>query len=520
MTPSHQGQAPATDLDALDGLLEALTDVLDLRQVIDRVSEVTKQLLPHDVMGVVEISEEGARLRLHASAGLPDTVSREMDVPIPDRDLLLRPWDAAVVDDVRQHPFLRLGPAARAGMRCAVSVPVRYGGRLRATVTFFSRAHGTFSAAHVPVAKRIASHVALALSHFRLAEEASARRAMEVQAQEAADRAARLQDRVRALTDELDQRSGHRRLVGESPAWRQVLTQATQVARAETTVLLLGESGTGKEVVARFLHRASRRRDGPFVALNCAALPDHLLEAELFGFERGAFTGATFSKAGQVEQAAGGTLFLDEVGEMTPQAQPKLLRLLQEREFQRLGGKGARQADVRVIAATNRDLTKAIAQATFREDLYYRLAVFAIQLPPLRERSDDILPLSEAFLGELGPSIGRPPAGLSPGAREALMHYRWPGNVRELRNVLERAAILADGGLIEREHLAITALVPQKPALSVSDAPARVEAPPESERATIEKALVAARFNKTRAAQALGLSRAQLYVRMRRHGLE
>src|SRR6185503_14838000 len=192
-------------------------------------------------------------------------------------------------------------------------------------------------------------------------------------ADEAAARASQLESRVRALSDELDARTGYRRVVGESASWREVLTQTMQVAATETTVLLLGESGTGKEVVARFLHRASARANGPFIALNCAALPEQLLESELFGYERGAFTGATQSKPGQLEQAGGGVLFLDEVGEMSPQSQAKFLRVLQEREFQRLGGSRVLRADIRVIAATNRDLRKAMERGTFREDLYYRL---------------------------------------------------------------------------------------------------------------------------------------------------
>lgn len=341
---------------------------------------------------------------------------------------------------------------------------------------------------------------------------------------------------MRALTDELDARTGYRRVVGESPSWRQVLTQATQVAATETTVLLRGESGTGKEVVSRFVHRASTRKNGPFVALNCAALPEQLLEAELFGYERGAFTGATQSKPGQLEQAAGGTLFLDEVGEMSPSAQAKFLRVLQEREFQRLGGTRVLRTDARIVAATNRDLERAIVNGQFREDLYYRLNVFAIRLPPLRDRRDDILPLSEAFIGEIGRSLGRPPAGISRDARKVLIEYRWPGNVRELRNILERAAILCDGGLITAEHLAldVSAALTAKPLREVVTAPAPVavappasDAPPTSpadlqsmERAMIEQALQSARFNKSKAAKALGLSRHQLYIRMRRYGFE
>jgi transcriptional regulator with PAS, ATPase and Fis domain len=312
------------------------------------------------------------------------------------------------------------------------------------------------------------------------------------------------------------------------------------VAATATTVLLLGESGTGKEVVARFLHRGSSRKSGPFIALNCAALPEQLLEAELFGYERGAFTGAMQSKPGQLEQAAGGTLFLDEVGEMSPSAQAKFLRVLQEREFQRLGGTRVLRTDARVVAATNRNLERAIANGLFREDLYYRLNVFAIRLPPLRDRRDDILPLSEAFVGEIGRNLGRPPAGISRDARQMLIDYRWPGNVRELRNILERAAILCDGGLIAAEHLALDvsaaprAVSFQEPASSPAPLPAPAAVAPSSpdaqptsaaelqtmERAMIEQALQAARFNKSKAAKALGLSRRQLYIRMRRYGFD
>ena len=252
-------------------------------------------------------------------------------------------------------------------------------------LNFFSREPGWFLRDDVPIAERVASHIALVMSHHQLAEKARV-------AAEANARAERLESQVQQLTDELDALGGYRRVIGESQQWREVLRKATQVAGTEATVLLLGESGTGKEVIARFVHRGSARRERPIVALNCAALPEHLLEAELFGFEAGAFTGAMKAKPGQIEHAAGGVLFLDEVGEMTPTAQAKFLRVLQEREFQRLGSNRVLRADVRVIAATNRDLRKSIERGSFREDLYYRLHVFELEIPPLRERPDDILP--------------------------------------------------------------------------------------------------------------------------------
>ena len=266
--------------------------------------------------------------------------------------------------------------------------------------------------ADVEVARRLADRIALTLSHHRLAEEARV-------AAEARERAERLEATVATLARELS--TSQRRIVGVSSSWKAVLTQIGRVAPSETTVLIAGESGTGKEVVSRLLHEGSPRAGKPMVAVNCAALPEQLLESELFGHEKGAFTGAIATKIGRLEQAAGGTLFLDEIAEMSPLVQAKFLRALEQREFQRLGGTRLLRADVRVIAATNRDLQAAIKNGRFREDLYYRLAVFEIRVPALRERPEDILPLAESFLEELGRTMARPAAGISRDARDWLL---------------------------------------------------------------------------------------------------
>jgi transcriptional regulator with GAF, ATPase, and Fis domain len=514
----------AENLAALDGLLDTLTDVLDVREVFDRISSVVQKVLPHDLLGFMEINETGDRVRVLAAAGVPD-LPLGVEFEVPEPELFKQQWEYVMVDDVPAHPVFRRGLGAKFGMKSSLAIAIRFNGRLQAALVFFSRRLARFTRDDVPVAQRVARHFALVMSHERLAQEAHER-------QMADERATRLETRVRDLTEELDARGGYRRVIGSSIAWREVLKQATQVAATEATVLLLGETGTGKEVVARFIHRASARSDAAFVALNCAALPEHLLEAELFGYERGAFTGAMQSKPGQIEQASGGVLFLDEIGEMTLAAQAKFLRVLQEREFQRLGGNRVLRADIRVVAATNRDLQKAIERGLFREDLYYRINVFAIQLPPLRERPEDVLALSEAFLTEIGRSLGRPPSGISRDAREALTSYRWPGNVRELRNILERSAILAEGGLITTQHLGIgsapvaTVAAPRARSAdgdgAATDGAARSGPPdlPTAERQLIEQAMKDARFNKSRAAKALGLTRAQLYVRLKRHGLE
>ena len=296
--------------------------------------------------------------------------------------------------------------------------------------------------------------------------------------------------------------------VGASSAWREVIRRATQVAATEATTCLQGESGTGKEVIARFIHQLSPRRRGPFIAINCAALPEQLLESELFGFERGAFTGAQQSKPGQIELAAGGVLFLDEVTEMTPAAQVKFLRVLQEREFLRLGGTRPVRVNIRIVAATNRNLDEAVALGEFRSDLYYRLNVFDIRIPPLRERREDILALAAGFLCD----FAGPTTELTSDAKEALCRHDWPGNVRELRNVLERALIVCDGRCIETEHLGLRTR-PDVPPLRVTDLGTL-------EKQAVEQAMRDAGGNKVKAANQLGISRMQLYGRLRKFGLE
>jgi transcriptional regulator with GAF, ATPase, and Fis domain len=294
------------------------------------------------------------------------------------------------------------------------------------------------------------------------------------------------------------------------------------VARTETTVLLTGESGTGKELVARAIHYASPRAEGPFVAVNCAALPDTLLESELFGHERGAFTGADRQKPGRFELAAHGTLFLDEIGELSAAVQVKLLRVLQEREFQRVGGTATLKADVRLIAATNRDLTVEMAAGRFRSDLFYRLSVFNVHLPPLRERGDDVLLLADSFIRSLAAKMGKGDVTLSRDAREVLRRHTWPGNIRELQNAVERALITCEGTLVTAAHLAIP-LPSEQRSPPGSPEPVRAAASmalDELERKAIIDALQRTHGHKARAAKLLGLTRFQLYSRLKRYHIE
>jgi DNA-binding NtrC family response regulator len=306
-------------------------------------------------------------------------------------------------------------------------------------------------------------------------------------------------------------------LVAESPRMRQALAAAKQVAASDASVVLLGESGTGKSQLARLIHYTSKRVAGPLVEVHCAALPETLLEGELFGHEKGAFTGATERKAGHLAAADGGTLFLDEIGEVTAATQVKLLRFLQEREFVPLGSTQARKVDVRVIAATNRDLAAAVREGRFREDFYYRLNVFTIEVPPLRERKEDLVPLARAFLGRRG----LPASKLSGEAEARLTGYAWPGNVRELENALERALILAGEGDILAEHLG-----PAGPSLArggskgvgAADVLGEGFNLDAFERELLYAALERAGGNKTAAAKLLGITRRRLYSRLQSLG--
>ncbi len=318
-------------------------------------------------------------------------------------------------------------------------------------------------------------------------------------------------------------------IVGESPALREVLTRVEQVAKTSSTVLLRGETGTGKEMVARAIHINSARESRPFVRLNCGALAPGVLESELFGHEKGSFTGAVARRLGRFELADGGTLFLDEVGDLPLDVQVKLLRVLQEREFERVGGSETIKVDVRVVSATHRDLERQIADGTFREDLYYRLNVFPIQLPPLRDRQSDIPLLAEHFLQKYAPGAGKPVHGIDAGAVAALTGYPWPGNVRELENLIERALILARGSEITAADLEFT----RRPSAAAAGALAATSAQRtsdgarplgerlhEQERGAIVAAIDSAQGNIAHAARALGINRSTLYYRLRKHGLE
>ena len=319
---------------------------------------------------------------------------------------------------------------------------------------------------------------------------------------------------VKALRRQLREHGTFGPLIGNSPEMRKIYQVIEQAAPTNASVLITGESGTGKELVAQTLHQLSPRASFPFVAINCAAIPETLLESEIFGHEKGAFTGAADRRQGCFELADRGTLFLDEIGEMTPATQVKLLRVLQERTFRRVGGRTEQSVDVRVIAATNIDPVEAVQKGKLREDLFYRLNVFAFRLPPLRERKEDLALLIQSFINEFNSSNQKSIAGLDHQAMRMIEQYAWPGNVRELKNVIERATILAPGPFIEPKHLP-AALAHEPP---VQQQPQVALAPgttvEEAERRLIQMTLEHTRDNKTRAAEILGISLKTLHNKL------
>ena len=511
-------------LRALEGLAHALGAGLNVREVFALLADAIRPVLDFEIVGVALLTASGRDLEMLAELddvpGGPETPSR---IPLEDFSFAARveAGETALIHDAPTE----LDPARpgdlliiEGGGRSCLIVPMKFGERVGGGLYFGKRRPHWFDRLDAEVAVAVSAQVVLAVQHQRLAEEQRRLASVEVHAK-------KLERRLESLRDQLGERYGFDRIIGRSASLREVLTRAAKVAPTEATVLLTGESGTGKEMVARAVHHASGRADGPFVAINCAALPDTLMESELFGHERGAFTGADRQKPGRFELASGGTLFLDEVGELSPGVQAKLLRVLQEREFQRVGGTATLRADVRLIAATNRDLTREVAGGRFRDDLYYRLNVFAIHLPALRDRGDDVLLLADRFVSDLGARMAKGDVGLSRDAREALLRHTWPGNIRELQNAVERALIVSDGGLLTAAQLGIGQAIPHgeisprtQPIPAADAAPARPLA--EIEQQAVQDALRESKGNKSKAAVLLGLTRSQLYTRLKRHGLE
>ncbi len=493
----------------------------DFGELTSHVLERANELVGADycALGVVEPSGKSISLAAfkaapHATTArvreLIESHGKSIDISAfpAVTELLAEPKTLRVIDSDLPDP-VRLAFNATLGGRAALVAPVRIGEQTFGLLGFvWSEPRENFDEHEIALVEGIALQLGTALERDQLTAE------------------------VMRLRSVLHERRAEDRIIGQAPAIRRAIDLAHHVADTQTSVLVQGESGTGKELLANLIHYNSRRKAGPYIKLNCGAIPETLLESELFGHERGAFTDARQRRVGRFEEADGGTLFLDEIGEMSLSAQVRLLRVLQDGEFTRVGGSEVLKTDARVIAASNVDLAKAVEQGTFRRDLYYRLSVFPIHLPPLRERAADIHPLVIHFLEHYKQKTGRFIPGISRQALDALINYDWPGNVRELENAVERAVIIASGRQIELDDLPeqISRVVHEERARTRSEreraaaegrrvtleisVPATVE---EIERRAIEATLDYTAGDKTRAARALGIGRKTLYRKLRRY---
>jgi len=535
----HRERRRRERLQTVTALPPLLGASLKVGDVLERLGEAVRPLIDFDLMGLrlrdaagegferigsIRVRDATGAFERTSGPGASQPAHPEMatidDYSVSDR---LSRGEAVLIHDVeRELDRSRSGDRRliKGGGRSVLAVPLLFGEEVGGCLFFGDQRVHWYDETDVEIAAAIASQMVLAVQHQRLAEE-------QRRAAGAEEQARKLQQRVATLRAALGDQYGFDRILGRSAALRDALARAEKVAPTEATVLITGESGTGKELVARAIHYSSLRADGPFEALNCAALPETLLDSELFGHEKGAFTGADRQKRGRFELAGGGTLFLDEVGELSPTVQAKLLRVLQEREFQRVGGTMTLKADVRILAATNKQLEQEVAAGRFREDLLYRLNVFPIPLPALRQRGEDVLLLAEEFVRELAPKLGKAHAGISQEAKDALLAHPWPGNIRELQNAIERALILSDDGLLTAAQLGLaTPIPPPRPAMSPATAAGAgdprtpdVHALADLEKQMIVAALREAGGNKSRAAAALGLSRTRFYTRLRHLGL-
>ncbi len=511
MPPPKSGAAASAasrDARRLSTLLEisqALSGTLNLKALMQRVLSVLVR--QHGVVrGMVTLLRDG-ELHVEATEGFENrarSVRSRVGEGITGQ--VVQSGKPVVVPRVSREPALLNRAARREGARPELSficVPIARQrsviGALAVDLRFEPERDFDSSVKFLGI---VSSMIAQALNVQRLVEEERRR----------------LLDENTHLRQELRERYDFSNIIGTSGPTRQMYEQVAQVAKTNTSVLIRGESGTGKELIAHAIHYNSLRAKKPFVKVSCAALPDTLIESELFGYEKGAFTGAAARKKGRFELADGGTLFLDEIGDINLNTQVKLLRVLQEREFERLGGIETVRVDVRMIAATNKDMEKTIAEGAFREDLYYRLNVFTIFVPPLRERKADMLLLVDHFLEKFSREHGKVIKRISTPAIDMLMSYHWPGNVRELENALERSVLVCDGAVIHGHHL--------PPSLQTADASGTVsrvplkEAVAAFERDLIQDALKTTRGNRAKAARLLDTTERILNYKVRGHGVD
>ena len=498
MSPDEPSLNRRTLLALLDAS-QALISEPALDQVLQRVAEQAAAVLEAEGASVLLLDARANKLVFHAATGPKDDtlVGERFDAALGIAGQAVKTRRAVRVDDVRQNRHFFAGFDAQTQMqtRGIMAAPLIHLDSVVGVVEVLNpRGRERFDDGDLELLRLFGNLAAVAVHRGQD------------------------YDRVRRHNLGLRQAQPSAQIIGQSAAIGRTIDLCHRVAPSNATVLICGETGTGKELVARAIHDLSARSDQPFIAINCAALPETLLESELFGHEQGAFTGAVARKLGRFELAEGGTVFLDELGEMAPALQVKLLRVLQEREFVRVGGTTTITCDARVVAATNRDLQDEMEAGRFREDLFYRLNVFPIQVPPLRDRIEDLPLLVAHFIGEVVPSLGVERPEIDDQAIAALCRYDWPGNVRELRNIIERCALLASDGRITVGDL------PPEIAAAAGDAPPTEPSGGGSklagqERALILKALTDTGWNRSAAARQLGVSRDHLRYRITKYGL-
>ncbi len=487
---------PPETLSALVEASSAINSTLDVQQVLDRIAHFAAGVIQAEASSVLLLDRMRDKLVFAAAVGpqAEALAGHEFDADLGIAGRVVQTGEGQNVEDVEKCKAFFDGIDSLGDFRTrgVMAAPMMHDSEVIGVVEVINhRGTGRFDKADLELLQVFANLAAVgtrnAQNHERLHRENLALR--------------------RSVAEEAG-------IIGQSDAVKKMLNLADRVAATQATVLLLGETGTGKELLARYTHQASPRREKPFIAVNCAALPETLLESELFGHEKGSFTGAIDRHLGRFEIASGGTLFLDEIGDISPAIQVKLLRFLQERAFNRVGGTATITSDARVIAATNQDLKRAIEAGRFREDLFYRLNVFPIILPPLRERRQDVEALAEHFCRKASLTLNLPARKTSIEAAAMLTAYDWPGNIRELANVVERAVLMSDGEVLMPDHF--------PPEIAHGDASPSDQAEGglrAMEHATVAKALKEHGWNQTRAAKALGISRDNLRYRMKKYGI-
>ena len=503
---------------------EAIGNQLEMSELLASLNEVLTPIVCFDAIAIVILEGETVAVHWAHVAGVTrqpgESVesfldryashikvdSPPMNVPVSEHPIseIMKSGEPYVASDLETHrPFASDEPLFNARFRSYIDLPLTKQGQLIGTIKFLSTRTGSYTATQVRLLQDLANIVAIAVSNALAYEEIKSLKEQLL-----------LENRV--LQEEIVERSIYEEIVGSSSSLQKVLAAIEKVAFTDSTVLITGETGTGKELVARAIHRRSQRSERALVKVNCAALPAELIASELFGHEKGAFTGALQQRIGRFEAANGGTIFLDEIAELSPEIQVSLLRVLQEREFERVGGNRTIKTDVRVIAATNKDLRREVNEGRFRMDLFYRLNVFPVHVPPLRERVHDIPVLADYFAARFAARTGKKLRQIEKQSLSAMQQYSWPGNIRELQNVIERCVILAEGEVLKVE-----------PSMLMQDSPAVAAAPLSTSSEPARKAQIEAVLRETRgkvygpqgAAVRLGLPATTLDSQMRVLGI-